>query len=91
MELTTKKRLHLISGRSNLPLAREVAEHLGVQLLDANLGEFANGEIHCRFADSVRGGDVFIMQSHPESEGRSITDSIMEHLVMVDTASRASA
>lgn len=91
MELTTKKRLHLISGRSNLPLAQEIAEHLGVGLLDANLGEFANGELHCRFADSVRGGDVFIIQSHTASEGMSINDSIMEHLLMVDAASRASA
>lgn len=91
MELTTKKRLHLISGRSNLPLAQEIAEHLGVQLLDADLGEFANGELHCRFADSVRGGDVFIIQSHTAGEGMSINDSIMEHLLMVDAASRASA
>lgn len=91
MELITKKRLHLISGRSNLPLAQEIATHLGVQLSEPNLGEFANGEIHCRFGDSVRGGDVFIIQSHTASNGRSINDSIMEQLIMVDAARRASA
>ena len=91
MELITKKRLHLISGRSNLPLAKEIAEHLGVELAEPNLAEFANGEVHCRFSESVRGGDVFIIQSHSASEGMTINDSIMEQLIMVDAARRASA
>lgn len=91
MELVTKKRLHLISGRSNLPLAHEIASHLGVELDEPNLGEFANGEIHCKFGDSVRGGDVFIIQSHTAADGRTINDSIMEQLIMVDAARRASA
>ena len=91
MELITKKRLHLISGRSNLPLAEEIATHLGVELSEPNLGEFANGEIHCKFGESVRGGDVFIVQSHTASDGKTINDSIMEQLIMVDAARRASA
>lgn len=91
MELITKKRLHLISGRSNLPLAQDIADHLGVTLDEPNLAEFANGEIHCRFDESVRGGDVFIIQSHTVSEGMTINDSIMEQLIMVDAARRASA
>ncbi len=91
MELITKKRLHFISGRSNLPLAQEIADRLGVQLGEANLGEFANGEIHCQFAESLRGGDVFLIQSHTAADGRSINDSIMEQLIMVDAAKRASA
>jgi ribose-phosphate pyrophosphokinase len=44
-----------------------------------------------RFGESVRGGDVFIMQTHCSSEGRSINDSIMEQLIMIDAAYRASA
>jgi ribose-phosphate pyrophosphokinase len=91
MELITKKRLHLISGRSNLPLAEEIAAHLDVQLDEPNLAEFANGEIHCRFAESVRGGDVFIVQSHTAAGDHTINDSIMEQLIMVDAARRASA
>ena len=91
MELVTKKRLHLISGRSNLPLAQEIADHLGVQLDEPNLAEFANGEIHCRFSESVRGGDVFIIQSHSATPDMTINDSIMEQLIMVDAARRASA
>jgi ribose-phosphate pyrophosphokinase len=62
-----------------------------VQLGDANIVEFANGELRPRFGESVRGGDVFIMQTHCSSEGRSINDSIMEQLIMIDAAYRASA
>ncbi len=91
MELVTKKRLHLVSGRANLPLAVDIAEHLGVELGEPNIAEFANGEIHCRFDESVRGTDVFIIQSHTGHEHASINDSIIEHLVMVDAARRASA
>ena len=91
MELVTKKRLHLVSGRANLALAEEIAERLGITLGDANLGKFANGELHCRFGESVRGSDVFIMQSHTGSEDMSVNDAIMEQLIMVDAAKRASA
>ena len=73
MELITKKRLHLISGRSNLPLAEEIATHLGVELSEPNLGEFANGEIHCKFGESVRGGDVFIVSPTPHRTARPST------------------
>jgi ribose-phosphate pyrophosphokinase len=91
MELVTKKRLYLVSGRSNLPLAHEIAQRLDVTLGEPNLGEFANGELHCRFGESVRGTDVFIIQTHSLSDSMSINDSIMEQLIMVDAAKRASA
>ena len=91
MEVVTKKRLHLMSGRANLPLAEEIADRLGVKLVDANLAEFANGELHCRFGESVRGTDVFIIQSHSNSEAMSVNDALMEQLIMVDAAKRASA
>ena len=91
MELVTKKKLHIVSGRANLPLAQEIADCLDVRLGDANCSEFANGEIHCRFGESVRGMDVFIIQSHGASGTMSINDTIIEHLQMVDAAKRASA
>jgi ribose-phosphate pyrophosphokinase len=87
MELVTKKRLQLISGRTNLALAEEVAAHLGVQLGDPDLVDFPNSEIRSRFHESVRGADVFIMQSHC----RPTNTSIMEQLIMIDAAKRASA
>ena len=91
MELVTKKRLHLFTGRTNEPLAAEIAAEMGVELGEANLVDFANGEIKCQFRDSLRGGDVFIIQSHASFEGRSVNDSIMEQLIMIDAARRASA
>jgi len=62
-----------------------------VSLGEPNLGEFANGEINCRFSESVRGTDVFIVQTHAAADGRSINDAIMEQLIMVDAAKRGSA
>ena len=91
MEIVTRKHLYLVSGRLSRPLAEEIAHELDVDLGEPNLGEFANGEINCRFNESVRGTDVFIVQTHAAAEGRSINDAIMEQLIMVDAAKRASA
>src|SRR3989440_8718703 len=87
MELVTKKRLQLFSGRSNLPLAEEIAACLDVKLGEANLSDSATGELHCRLGESVRGSDVFIPQSH----ARPVNTSIMEQAIMIDAAKRASA
>ena len=91
MEKVTTKRLALYSGRTHPELAVEVAAHLGVKLGEVNLVEFANGELRPRFTESIRGCDVFVMQTHYGIEGRSINDSIMEQLIMCDAAYRASA
>ncbi len=91
MELITKKRLHLLAGRSNLPLATEIAAQLGVELGHPNLVEFSNGEIHSKLGENVRGADVFIIQTHGSTEDLSVNDVIMEQLIMIDAARRASA
>ena len=91
MEQETQKKLALFAGRSSEELAQAVADELGIGLGDANIAEFANGEIHCRFATSVRGSDVFILNTHSAWEDGTINDSLIEHLVMVDAAKRASA
>jgi ribose-phosphate pyrophosphokinase len=87
MELVAKKKLRMYSGTSHPELAASVAANLGIELGHPNIRRFANGEIHCRFDESVRGCDVFIVQSHVEP----INASIMEQLIMVDAAKRASA
>jgi ribose-phosphate pyrophosphokinase len=91
MEFVPKKRLFVVSGRAHPSLAEEIADALGVQLGEPNLAAFANGELHCRFAESVRGTDVFIVQSHSATEDMSLNDSLMEQLIMVDAAQRGSA
>ncbi|MBX7070664.1 MAG: ribose-phosphate diphosphokinase [Microthrixaceae bacterium] len=91
MELITKKRLHLVAGRNNRALAEEVAQRLNVDLGHVSLAEFANGELHCKYGDSIRGADVFIFQGHCSTSDMSINDALMEQLIMVDAARRASA
>ena len=91
MDKVTTKRLSLFTGRTHPELAAEVSEHLGIRLGDANIVEFSNGEVRPRYADSIRGGDVFVMQTHYGANGYSINDSIMEQLIMIDAAYRASA
>ncbi len=87
MEMTPKRRLELVSGKSHPGLAEEIASCLGVTLSETNIRRFADGEIHCRFDASMRGADMFIVQTH----SGPVNDSIMEQLIMVDAAKRASA
>ena len=87
MELVTRKKLELFTGRAHPELARDIAAKLGVQLGEVVLREFADGEIHCRYASSIRGADVFIVQTHCSP----VNDSLMEQLIMIDAAKRASA
>lgn len=82
------KRLALFTGSVNPSLAQEIAEELEVPLGNVRLEKFANGEIYARYQESVRGADVFIVQS---VAGPSINDALMELLIMMDAAKRASA
>jgi ribose-phosphate pyrophosphokinase len=91
LELVPTRKLYLLSGRTHPALAHEVATNLGIELGEPNLVDFANGEIRPRFGPSVRGADVFIMQSHGRTPGRSVNDSLLEQWVMIDAAKRASA
>jgi ribose-phosphate pyrophosphokinase len=92
VELVTKKRMMLFSGSSYPELAREVADHLGMRVGEVKLAQFANGELYARFAESVRGTDAFVMQSHVSiPDGMSLNDFILEQLVMIDALKRASA
>jgi ribose-phosphate pyrophosphokinase len=87
------KRLMLFSGRANRALAARIADRLGVALGQVTTKTFANGEVYCRYEESVRGADVFIVQptcGNPE-EGLSTNDALMELLVMVDAAVGGSA
>jgi ribose-phosphate pyrophosphokinase len=87
------KRLMLFTGRANPELAAKIADKLGVDLGPITLKTFSNGEVYCRFEESIRGADVFLIQptcSNPET-GISANDSLMELLCMIDAAVGASA
>ena len=79
--------MQLISGRAHPELAAEIADCLGVKLVDVQLGNFANGEISVKFNESLRGNDVFIIQT----QGQKVHESIFEQLLMIDASKRASA
>ncbi|MDR6227109.1 ribose-phosphate diphosphokinase [Desmospora profundinema] len=85
--MSTVRRLQVFSCNSNPVLAKEIAEHIGIPLGDAVVGKFSDGEIHVRLNESVRGSDVYVIQStsHP------VNQHLMELLVMVDALRRASA
>ncbi|HUD05981.1 MAG TPA: ribose-phosphate diphosphokinase [Candidatus Saccharimonadales bacterium] len=82
-----QRRLLLLSGRAHPSLAREIAGCLDVKLGKIELGNFANREISCRLNESVRGCDVFIIQSH----SGKVNDAIIEQALVIDAAKRASA
>jgi ribose-phosphate pyrophosphokinase len=87
------KRLMLFSGRANPELAAKIADKLGVDLGPVTLKTFSNGEVYCRYDESIRGADVFIIQptcANPE-RGLSANDALMELLFMIDAAVGASA
>jgi len=93
IRIETGKRLMLVSGRANRALAAKIADKLGVDLAHVTTKTFANGEVYCRYEESVRGADVFIVQpmcGNPD-EGLTANDALMELLVMVDAAVGGSA
>ena len=82
------KSLVLFSGSANPELAKEISEKLDIKLGAEVLEQFSNGEIYAKYPQSVRGADVFIVQS---IAGEHLNDALMEMLVMIDAAKRASA
>jgi ribose-phosphate pyrophosphokinase len=87
MSERAKDELEIFTGNSNPALAREVSEHLGVRLCDADVGHFPDGEVMVEVRENVRGGDCFVIQSTC-SPGN---DNLMELLLMMDALRRASA
>jgi ribose-phosphate pyrophosphokinase len=87
LERTPGKRLMVFSGRSHPELAQRIAEQLGVELGEVALETFANGETYCRYGESIRGADVFLVQTGCEPVDRNL----MELLLMIQAAKLASA
>jgi len=87
LDIVSRNRMMLFTGGANIRLAEEVAETLGVALGELERSRFANGEIYVRPAESVRGADCYVIQSHCDP----INDRIMEQLITIDALNRASA
>lgn len=80
-------RLKLIAGNSNVPLAEEIAEYLDMKLCDTTVDRFPDGEIHVHVKETVRGSDVFVIQSLSPP----VNENLMELLLLIDALKRASA
>mmetsp|Transcript_25832 Transcript_25832/g.83103 ORF Transcript_25832/g.83103 Transcript_25832/m.83103 type:complete len:468 (+) Transcript_25832:43-1446(+) len=79
--------IRLFTGTSNVELAHRVASELGIELGESNVSRFADGEIQVQLGESVRGGDIYVIQSTCQP----VNDSIMELLFMISALRRASA
>jgi ribose-phosphate pyrophosphokinase len=79
--------MKLISGNSNLELAKRISQFAGVPLVKANIGRFADGEVRAEIHENIRGKDAFVIQS----TSTPVNDNVMELLVMIDALKRASA
>jgi ribose-phosphate pyrophosphokinase len=87
LELTAEKRLLLFSGSGYPELAEKIAERLDISLGEVELTQFSGGEMYARYEQSIRGAEAFIVQSL----GEPVNENLMELLVMIDAAQRASA
>src|SRR3954447_6468772 len=87
LERGPQKRLMVFSGRSHNDLAQHIADQLGVELGEVELSTFPNGETYVRYGESIRGADVFIVQTGCEPTDRNV----MELLFMIQAAKLASA
>jgi ribose-phosphate pyrophosphokinase len=86
MKAFMNEKIKLITGNSNLPLARQISNYLKIPLCDAEIKRFSDGEISVKINENIRGTDVFIIQStNPPAE------NLLELLVILDAAKRASA
>ena len=81
------KRMMVFAGTHNHELSEDIARHLGVELGNIKISKFANGEIYVRYLESVRGADIFLVQSMCQP----VNAALMELLIMIDAAKRASA
>ena len=85
--ITHGNTIELLAGNSNKPLAKAISEQLKIPLSDAEVGKFSDGEISITLPQTVRGKDVFIIQS----TSNPVNDNLMELLIMIDACKRASA
>ena len=84
---TNERELKIISGTINPALSNEISEILGIKLTDITISRFADGEIHIKILESIRGDDVFVIQP----TCLKVNEALMELLIIIDALKRASA
>jgi len=80
------KTIKIFAGRSNRPLSEKIAQHLSLPICKAEVRSFSDGEITVHYNESIRGSDLFIIQST-----NSPAENLLELLILIDAAKRASA
>ncbi len=85
--ITHGNQIQIFSGNSNRPLAEKIAKKLNIELAGIEVGTFSDGEISVHISETVRGKDLFIVQS----TSSPVNENLMELLIMIDAARRASA
>ena len=93
--ITHGKTIKIFTGNSNPELAKAICQELGVPLGNAEVGSFADGENYASIYETVRGADVFVVQStcpfEKDGVAHTVNDALMELLIMIDALRRASA
>ena len=79
--------MKLIAGNSNIELAKSISSYVGVKLANASIRNFADGEVFVKINENIRGEDLYIIQS----TSPPVNDNLMELLIAIDAAKRASA
>jgi len=85
--------LRIFTGNTNIPLAEEICQRMDIELCEAAVDRFPGGETHVEINENVRGSDVYVVQPicSNEEHGLSPNDALMELLILIDAARRASA
>ena len=84
---TSGSEIKIIAGNSNMELAQKIADYIGVKVADCQVTTFSDGEISVNINETVRGCDVFVVQS----TNNPVNENLMELLIMIDSLRRASA
>ena len=84
---TSGSEIKILAGNSSIELAQKIADYIGVPLSDCQVGTFSDGEISVNMNETVRGCDVYVVQS----TNSPVNDNLMELLIMIDALRRASA
>lgn len=84
---TSGSEIKIIAGNSNIELAQKIADYIGVKVADCQVTTFSDGEISVNINETVRGCDVFVVQS----TNNPVNENLMELLIMIDALRRASA